>query len=78
MRPVQSVLGPIDIGAIGRTLIHEHIFIALPGAEFDPTASVDRPAIIEDAIRRLRQLREEFGVETFVDPCPIEMGRDPE
>lgn len=78
MKTVQTVLGPIDMEALGRTLIHEHIFIAFPGAEFDPGATVDRPAIIDDAVRKLRQLREEFGVQTFVDPCPIEMGRDPE
>src|SRR5262249_19370504 len=29
------------------------------------------------AIERMQQLKE-FGVGTFVDPCPIELGRDPE
>src|SRR6185437_13570450 len=50
--------------------------IAFPGAEFDPAASFDRPGFVREAVGRLRQLREEHGVRSFVDPCPIELGRD--
>lgn len=74
---VQTVLGPIGLDQLGRTLMHEHLFIAFPGAEFDPDARLDRAAFVAEAVRRLRQLREEHGVRTFVDPCPIELGRDP-
>lgn len=74
---VQTVLGPIATDDLGRTLMHEHLFIAFPGAEFDPSAKVDRAAFIAEAVRRLRQLRREYDVRTFVDPCPIELGRDP-
>ncbi len=73
---VQTVLGPIGLDQLGRTLMHEHLFIAFPGAEFDPDAKLDRPAFTAEAVKRLRQLREEHGVRTFVDPCPIELGRD--
>ncbi|HXT80949.1 MAG TPA: hypothetical protein VN702_15395 [Acetobacteraceae bacterium] len=74
---IQTVTGPIDIDALGRTLMHEHLFIAFPGAEFDPTAIFDRSGFIGEAVRRLRELREAHGVRSFVDPCPIELGRDP-
>lgn len=74
---VQTVLGPIAADNLGRTLMHEHLFIAFPGAEFDPSAKVDRAAFIAEAVKRLRQLRQEHNVHTFVDPCPIELGRDP-
>jgi phosphotriesterase-related protein len=73
---VQTVTGPISLDQLGRTLMHEHLFVAFPGAEFDPTATFDRPAFVAEAVRRLRQLRTEHGVTTFVDPCPIELGRD--
>jgi phosphotriesterase-related protein len=73
---VQTVTGPIPVDALGRTLMHEHLFIAFPGAEFDPLAVFDRAAFVAEAVRRLRQLREEHGVRSFVDPCPIELGRD--
>ncbi|WP_428484983.1 phosphotriesterase family protein [Rhodopila sp.] len=73
---VQTVTGPIGLDQLGRTLMHEHLFIAFPGAEFDPTARFDRAGFVVEAVRRLRQLRIEHGVQSFVDPCPIELGRD--
>jgi phosphotriesterase-related protein len=74
---VQTVTGPIGLDQLGRTLMHEHLFIAFPGAEFDPSANFDRGEFVAEAVRRLRQLRIEHGVRSFVDPCPIELGRDP-
>jgi phosphotriesterase-related protein len=73
---IQTVTGPIGLDQLGRTLMHEHLFIAFAGAEFDPTAIFDRAGFVAEAVKRLRQLREEHGVRTFVDPCPIELGRD--
>jgi len=73
---VQTVTGSIPVEALGRTLMHEHLFIAFAGAEYDPLAVFDRPGFIAEAVRRLKQLREEHGVRSFVDPCPIELGRD--
>jgi phosphotriesterase-related protein len=73
---VQTVTGPIGLDQLGRTLMHEHLFIAFPGAEFDPSATFDRAGFVAEAVRRLRQLRVEHGVRSFVDPCPIELGRD--
>ncbi len=73
---VQTVTGAIPVESLGRTLMHEHLFIAFPGAEYDPLAVFDRAGFIAEAVRRLKQLREEHGVRSFVDPCPIELGRD--
>jgi phosphotriesterase-related protein len=73
---VQTVTGPIGLDQLGRTLMHEHLFIAFAGAEFDPLAEFDRAGFVREAVRRLVQLRVEHGVRTFVDPCPIELGRD--
>ena len=73
---VQTVTGAIELEKLGRTLMHEHLFIAFPGAEYDPTAEFDRAGVVTEAVKRLRQLREEHGVRSFVDPCPIELGRD--
>lgn len=41
---IQTVLGPIDSQALGRTLFHEHLFLMFPGAEFDlrPTTIATR------------------------------------
>jgi predicted metal-dependent phosphotriesterase family hydrolase len=51
---IQTVLGPIGLDDLGRTLMHEHLFIAFPGAEFDPTAVFDRETFVAEATRRLR------------------------
>ena len=74
--PVQTVTGPIELSQLGRTLMHEHLFIAFHGAEFDSAVVFDRPAFIKEAVKRLKELREVHGVRSFVDPCPIELGRD--
>ncbi len=74
---IQTVTGPVALNSLGRSLMHEHLFIAFPGAEFDPSAVFDRAEFISEAVKRLRELREVHGVRSFVDPCPIELGRDP-
>ena len=73
---VQTVTGAINTTALGRTLMHEHLYIAFPGAEYDSGTSFDRPAFIKEAVKRLKELRDVHGVRSFVDPCPIELGRD--
>lgn len=73
---VQTVLGPIPVSELGRTLIHEHLYIAFPGGELEYDG-FNRRAFVNDAVARLKALKE-FGVRSFVDPCPIELGRDPE
>ena len=75
VKPIQTVTGPIDFDDLGMTLMHEHIFVAFPGAEFDPRYPFDRADFIARATLRLKALAE-FGVKTLVDPCPIELGRD--
>lgn len=72
---IHTVLGPVPVDALGKTLMHEHILVAFPGSEFDPRYPFDRMAFVETATARLKALHA-WGVRTFVDPCPIEMGRD--
>lgn len=77
MATVQSVTGPIDGADLGRTLVHEHIRISYAGEELDPTYSWDRAETVERAVDKMGELLD-AGFKTFVDPCPIELGRDPE
>jgi phosphotriesterase-related protein len=77
MAVVQTVLGPIDVADMGPTLVHEHVLFAYPGDDLDPTDTWSRADAVAVAIERMEQL-EDYGIRTFVDPCPIEMGRDPE
>ena len=57
MNTVQTVLGPIAVEQLGRTLVHEHLYIAFEGSQYDPEATFDRPSFIAEAVRRLRELK---------------------
>jgi phosphotriesterase-related protein len=74
---VQTVTGPVDADELGRTLVHEHIRISWPGEELDNTYSWDRADTVARAVDKMAELID-AGFRTFVDPCPIELGRDPE
>jgi phosphotriesterase-related protein len=75
---VQTVTGPVDAGDLGRTLVHEHIRISYAGEEYDRNYSQwSRADTVELAVDKLGELLD-AGFRTFVDPCPIELGRDPE
>lgn len=77
MATVQTVTGPIGASQLGVTLVHEHIKISYPGDHLDPKYAFDRQACIDTALERMAGLQE-HGVTTWVDPCPIDLGRDPE
>jgi phosphotriesterase-related protein len=77
MKQVQTVLGPVPVEQLGVALMHEHLVIGWPGWIFDPLARFDRLRVANLLIQRLRELKA-LGVSTFVDPCPIELGRNPE
>ncbi len=73
---INSVLGPIDVKELGSTLIHEHLGIGWPGWEFDPK-DFDRKKEGVKVTGKLKEIRE-LGIRSMVDPCPMELGRDPE
>ncbi|GMU47709.1 MAG: phosphotriesterase-related protein [Pseudomonadales bacterium] len=73
---INSVLGPIEVQDLGATLIHEHLGIGWPGWEHDHE-DFDRKKEGKKIVDKLKEIRE-LGIKSFVDPCPIELGRDPE
>lgn len=78
MSIVQTVTGPIIAADMGRTLIHEHVTIAMPGWQFDPrSAKPSRADIIARSVDKLAQLHP-HACKTIVDPCPMDVGRDVE
>jgi phosphotriesterase-related protein len=77
MTKVQTVTGPVDGADLGRTLVHEHIRISYNGEELDPTYAWDRAETVARAVDKMGELLD-AGFRTFVDPCPIELGRDPD
>jgi len=78
MQTVQTVGGSCAPEELGTTLMHEHLMIGWPGWEAhgveDRAARRERTALCVERMRELHAL----GVRTFVDPCPIDLGRDVE
>jgi phosphotriesterase-related protein len=74
---VQTVLGPIAVDKLGFTLMHDHLKNAYPGWEVDTTLKLDRAAEVDKAVERLSKLRA-AGASTMLDPCPMELARDPD
>ncbi len=74
---VETVTGPISIGQLGKTLIHEHFIFGYPGYQGDVTlGGFDQDASMALAVGVARQLRS-YGIDTVVDPTPNECGRNP-
>lgn len=75
---VQTVLGPVCVDALGKTLMHEHLQVAVPGWTFD---ILEPPMPFSELVRRcvdhIERLKDE-GFASMVDPCPIDLGRDVE
>ena len=77
MSQVETVRGPIDVNALGRVLMHEHVFTI--GTEIrenwpnypDPWDEEQRVA---DAIAKLREIKS-HGFDSIVDPTVVGLGR---
>jgi len=75
---VQTVTGPVAAADLGITLVHEHVLVGTPGWQFDAKAPPFRRAdTMARAVDAMHELQAE-GVCTFVDPCPMDGGRDVE
>lgn len=72
---INTVTGTVEASNLGFTLIHEHLAAGWPGWEFD-MHGFDRKGAVAGAIEKLREIKQ-LGVTSFVDPCPMELGRDP-
>jgi phosphotriesterase-related protein len=75
---VQTTTGRDPVEDLGRTLIHEHVLVGFPGWELDAKAPrFRREEVMVRGVDQMQELRD-LGVSTFVDPCPMDLGRDVE
>ncbi len=71
--PILTVLGPIEPGALGRTLMHEHTFFDVDiGGSYD--SIVDDETMLTDELAAYRRA----GGDGLVDLTPPALGRDPD
>ncbi len=72
---VETVRGPIPTGALGVTLMHEHVFVLSPEIIANyPEGWGDDEAREQAAVDKLNALKA-AGVDTIVDPTVIGLGR---
>jgi phosphotriesterase-related protein len=78
MDRISTVTGFSRPEELGLTLVHEHLLLGYPGWYLDALAPrFVRAEALSRAVDKLSELRS-LGVETFVDPCPMDLGRDVE
>ena len=71
MPTVETVRGPVDSAQLGRTYMHEHIFVLSPDVQQNyPEHWGDEDARVADAVAKLNELAAS-GVHTIVDPTVV-------
>ena len=73
MTSVATAGGQIDSSALGRTLMHEHVFVLTPDVQQNHD-EWDEQARVADAVEKLTALKA-AGYDTIVDPTVIGLGR---
>ena len=76
MTQINSVLGPIDSGDLGFTLMHEHVMVAASGLS-KSYPDLLGPNREERAIACLKKAKA-AGINTLLDATTFDLGRDPE
>jgi phosphotriesterase-related protein len=73
---VETVRGPVDVGDLGPTLMHEHVFVLSTEhvQNYGDGLWWDEEARVADAVTKLRALRGK-GITTIVDPTVWGLGR---
>lgn len=75
MAAVETATGPIDAPLLGRTLMHEHIFVLSPEINQNcPASWGDEEARVLGAVEQLRALKAR-GIDTIVDMTVLGLGR---
>ncbi|MBM4269791.1 MAG: phosphotriesterase [Deltaproteobacteria bacterium] len=78
MERINTVTGTCTPDELGRTLVHEHLMVGYPGWQMDALApGFRRDEAKARAVETMHRLQS-HGVKTFLDPCPMDLGRDVE
>lgn len=75
---IHTASGATTPAELGRTLMHEHLVIGYPGSE----SHTSRPGLspseqFEVCVEKIEKLKA-LGYASLIDPCPNDLGRDPE
>lgn len=74
MATVETARGPVTIEALGRTLMHEHVFIVHPEINQNYDVGFDEEREVAKAVERMNELKA-AGIDSIVDLTVIGLGR---
>lgn len=74
MTTVETIRGPVETGALGPTLMHEHVFVLSPEILQNHPEFWDEEERVTDAVAKLDELKGR-GIDSIVDPTVIGLGR---
>ena len=75
MAQVQTARGAVDTADLGRTYMHEHVFVLTPDVQINyPDQWGSEEDRVADAVAKLKAAAAQ-GTKTFVDPTVIGLGR---
>jgi len=78
MTTIHTASGTTTTSGLGRTLMHEHLVIGYPGSESHTNrAGLSKADQVKVCIDRIESLKA-LGYSSLIDPCPSDLGRDPE
>lgn len=77
LRRIETVTGTIDAGAIGKTLVHEHILVDWIGADKITPGRYDPVEVVATMSPYLREIIDR-GYKTLFECTPAYISRDPE
>jgi phosphotriesterase-related protein len=75
VRRVETVRGPVPTAELGRTLMHEHVFVLSPESRANWSDEWDEESRVAEAVDKLTALVG-AGIRTIVDPTVDGLGRD--
>ncbi|SDG01269.1 phosphotriesterase-related protein [Sinosporangium album] len=74
MTDIQTVAGPVDSSGLGRTLVHEHVFVLGEEYRQNYQDDWDEDQKVEQAVHDLNELKA-LGIDTIMDPTVLGLGR---
>lgn len=73
---INTVCGPVDLNALGNTLIHEHIICTSPEFFNEYNNWLPRHQVLDIACAKVRYAAEKYNIKTIVDGTPLSLGRN--
>src|SRR5579875_3675425 len=72
---VDTMRGPVAAEELGRTLMHEHVFVLTADVQANYPSHFDPDLEVPKAVEKLRELKA-AGIDTIVDPTVVGLGRN--